>query len=252
MKIDHAYYHKFNAYNASGKISIHKGKAAISDFNFEHARGKVKYNASLNKIKTGFAVSFKATASNINMPDLLESFENFHQKSLTGKNINGIVSLELNASGSTNQNLILVPGSLIGNFKVNIVDGQLNNFEPLVNMSRFIFKNRGLDSIRFSTIVGAADIKGEEIELHKMIVLSSAIAMAIDGTYSFGDKTDLSIQVPLKNLKANSPEYFSSVSSFENYKGANVYLRGRTENGALKFSYDPLKKMRKSKKKNNN
>ena len=118
----------------------------------------------------------------------------------------------------------------------------------MVSLSKYIFKNRGLDSIKFTNLSCNANMRGNEVYFNKLYVLSTAISLAMDGIYSFGDSTDLSIQVPLKNLKSSSPEYFSSVEKFDKYNGANVFIRGRTKDKKLHFSYDPLKKMRKKKK----
>ncbi|MEO5571004.1 MAG: AsmA-like C-terminal region-containing protein [Bacteroidia bacterium] len=248
INVKRAYFRKFNAYNLTGNMFISNGKASLSDFNFEHAHGKIKYTASIENTNQGFNASFKSSVINLSMPEFMEAFENFNQESLTGKNIKGNISLDINASCATNSNLVVIPGSMKGNLKLNIRNGELNNFQPLVNLSKHIFKNRSLDSVRFSTINGAADLMGTEIELHKMIILSSAISLAVDGIYSFGDKTDLSIQVPLKNIKSTSPEYFSSIEKFNNYNGANIYIRGKTKDNKIAFSYDPFKKGQKKKK----
>jgi uncharacterized protein involved in outer membrane biogenesis len=244
LNVKHAFFRKFNAYNLTGNMSISNGKASIEEFSFEHANGKVKYTASLEKTGTGFDASFKSTVDNISMSEFMEAFENFNQQSLTGKNIKGNISLDIDASCSTDANLKIDPGSMKGHLKLDIVNGELNNFQPLINMSKYVFKNRNLDSVQFSTITGGADLMGSEIELHKLIILSTAISFAVDGTYSFGDKTDLSIQIPLKNVEAKSPEYFSSVEKFNNY----VFVRGKTKDNKISFSYDPFKKMRKDKK----
>lgn len=245
--VKHAYFRKFNAYNGTGQLQIGNGKASINNFSFEHAHGNIKCSSSIVKQANGYGVSFKTDVKNINMPELLAAFENFNQKSLTQNNIKGIVNLNVDATCMVNNDFKITPNSMHGNLKLKIDNGELNNFAPLVSLSKFIFKNRGLDSIQFSTINGSADLKGDEIYFHKMIVLSTALSLAIDGIYSFGDNTDLSIQVPLKNLKSNSPEYFTSIEKFESYNGANVYIRGKTKDGKLSFSYDPLKKMRKDK-----
>lgn len=249
FKCKHVYVRKFNAYDGTGKISINNNSASISEFSFSHAHGKIKYDAQLTKKSKGYEAKFTANVANVSMPDFMEAFENFKQQSLTKKNISGTVNLNINATCDISNGFTIVPNSLHGDLKFNLLNGELNNFEPLVNLSKYIFKNRGLDSIKFTTLSCTADIEGNEIYVNKLYVLSTALSLAMDGTYSFGDNTDLSIQVPLKNLKSNSPQYFTTVENFDKYKGANIFIRGKTEDGKLSFSYDPLKKLRKKKKK---
>lgn len=81
-----------------------------------------------------------------------------------------------------------------------------------------------------------------------MPIQSSAITMNIEGIYSFTDKTDISIQVPLSNLKNRSDEEYDKVNKERlNKPGASIYLRAKEKNGQVKIGLDVFRKFRKNK-----
>ena len=50
------------------------------------------------------------------------------------------------------------------------------------------------------------DINGNDIYVHRMEISSTAVNMYVEGTYSFANNTDLSIQVPLHGQKKDQDE----------------------------------------------
>ena len=86
--------------------------------------------------------------------------------------------------------------------------------------------------------------------IHRMPVQSSATFMYIEGIYSFTDKTDISIQVPLSNLKNNSGADFKKIDKAKAEKpGASIYLRAKDKGGQVKNGLDVFRKFRKNRNK---
>ena len=60
------------------------------------------------------------------------------------------------------------------------------------------------------------------------------------------DSTDLSIQVPLSNLKKRDKDYKPENVGVDSKVGPSVFIRAtNNKEGKLKISYDQFKKMRK-------
>ena len=66
-----------------------------------------------------------------------------------------------------------------------------------------------------------------------MKVASSVLTFFVGGTYSFRDKTDLLVQVPLSNLKRHPEE-----ADLQSLDGNNLIIRAVDENGEMKLKYD--------------
>jgi len=84
-----------------------------------------------------------------------------------------------------------------------------------------------------------------------MPIQSSAITMYVDGIYSFADRTDISIQVPISSLTSKPGEDFRDKPKSKR-GGASIYLKAKDKNGQVKIGLDVFKKFRKNNNKDDN
>src|SRR5690606_15048489 len=89
--------------------------------------------------------------------------------------------------------------TLNGQVKFNLTQGELNNFEPFLQLQKFIFRNRELQHITFQDISDTFDIANGLVTIHPMEIISSAIYLKMQGQYAFDKGTDLLLEVPLRN-----------------------------------------------------
>ncbi len=83
-----------------------------------------------------------------------------------------------------------------------------------------------------------------------MEIRSSVLTMFVNGMYNFKTGPDMSIQVPLSNLKANKDSVLVNKGTKQN-QGISVRLRVRRgTNGKLDLSWDPFDKANKEMNKN--
>ena len=104
-----------------------------------------------------------------------------------------------------------------GKMYFSLKNAQLKNFEPFLNIQEIAFKNRNLDDVRFAELKDTFDIQNGDIYIHRMSVQSSALTMNIQGVYSFGNNTDISIQLPLSNLKKHSNDDFKTINKKKDF-----------------------------------
>ena len=135
-----------------------------------------------------------------------------------------------------------------GKMFFSLKNAGLKNFEPFVNIQKIVFKNRNLDDVQFAELKDSFDIQNGDIYIHPMPIQSSALTMNIEGIYSFGRNTDISIQVPLSNLKSNSNDDFTTINKKKaNKPGASIYLRAKDDGKGVKIGFDVLGRFRKNK-----
>ncbi len=104
--------------------------------------------------------------------------------------------------GLTNKAQI-IPGEMKGFVKFNLHDGQLINFEPVQKIQQTVFKSRNFSDIQFADLHDLLEINGDNIIVNRMEIRSSVMTMFVEGIYNTKTGPDLSIQVPLSNLKAS-------------------------------------------------
>ncbi len=75
-----------------------------------------------------------------------------------------------------------------------------------------------------------------------MQILSSVVTIYVEGTYGFQGGTDMSVQVPLSNLKKREKDIKDVKISDDTKLGPSVFLRIRDNNdGKIQIAYDPFK-----------
>jgi hypothetical protein len=75
-----------------------------------------------------------------------------------------------------------------------------------------------------------------------MEIQSTVITMFVEGIYDVKKGTDLSIQVPLSNLKKRDEDFKPKNKGIDSKTGISLRLRAKTgDDGKAKISWDPFK-----------
>ncbi len=240
----------FKASNANAVLLFTNKDWEIQKAFLQFADGSFNLAAKVHQANNiSHQVNAQLDLQHINVKKLFYAFDNFGQTSLTAKNINGIFNSTANITASINKAGKFIPSSMNGKMYFSLKNAELKNFGPFLNIQKFAFKNRNLNDVQFAELKDTFDIQNGDIYIHRMPVQSSAsINMYIEGIYSFGNNTDISIQVPLSNLKNNSGDDFKIINKKKtNRPGASIYLRAKDGGNGVKIGLDVLGKFRKNK-----
>ncbi|MCY7349069.1 MAG: AsmA family protein [Cytophagaceae bacterium] len=178
-------------------------------------------------------LNVRCQVSGADVREIFRTFENFGQTSLTDRQINGTWSSNGTFRANLTSEYRIVPASMAGDLNIQLRDGELINFEPLKRVQKFIFKNRDFNNVRFATITNRFRLRGVDIDVDQMEVESSVLTLFLKGVYSFQDRTNLRIQVPLSNLRKRGADY--QLTQHDPSKGANIYLSAVDEGGEVKI-----------------
>jgi hypothetical protein len=237
--------HNFRANNVTANILFQEDDWEIQKAYLQHADGTFNLTAKVHQVSDALhTISAQMNLQHINVKKLFYGFDNFGQTTLTSANINGVMDSKTNITGNMNSSGKLLSSTLNGQMFFSLKNAALINFQPLLNMQKFVFKKRDLKNVQFAELQDTFDIKGGDIYIHRMPVQSSALTMYIEGLYSFGDKTDISIQVPLSTLVSKPDDYKKISKSKSDRPGPSIYLRAKDKNGQVKIGLDLFRKMR--------
>lgn len=238
----------FKATNATANLLFTNNDWGIQKAFLQFADGSFNLTAKVHQVNSvSHQVNAQLNLQRINVKKLFYAFDNFSQTSLTSRNLTGVMNSNANISMLVNSSGKFVPSSLNGKMFFSIKNAELNNFQPLLNVQEFVFKNRNLDHVQFAELKDSFDIQNGDIYIHRMPIQSSAFSMYIEGIYSFKSNTDISIQVPLSNLKNNSDDDFSKINKKKaNRPGASIYLRAKDKDGQVKIGLDVFRKLRRN------
>jgi hypothetical protein len=243
-------YKKFQATNIKAAVVLKNNTIMFDSVSLNHANGSIILSGFAKNEETNNSLNIHTVINNVDIDKMLFSFENFGQDAITEKNIRGKLKADVNFTGAMNNNQEVVPGSMGGNVEFNLKKGELINFEPVENISKKVFKDRNFSDIRFAELKDRFDIKGSAIKINRMEIESTVITLFVEGIYDEKKGTDMSIQVPLSNLKARSDDSIPAIRGVNSKTGLSVRLRAKTgDDGKLKITWDPFKKALKDMKK---
>lgn len=144
-------------------------------------------------------VSLNANYRNVEIRDIFTSFNNFGQGFLTADNIAGKLSGESELFTRINSDLSIIPPEIVSRSTLIIENGELNNFEPIIELSRFL-KIDKMDHIVFSTINNTILISDEQITIPEMTINSTALNIKASGTHGFDNTFEYHLATKLSEI----------------------------------------------------
>ena len=246
MKAGKITLHNFQANNVTANILFEENDWQIQKAYLQHADGTFNLTAKVNEVSDVLhQVTAQMNLQHINVKKLFYGFDNFGQTTLTSGNLNGTMDSKTNITVNINSSGKLVLPTLNGQMYFSLKNAALLNFQPFLNMQKYVFKKRDLKNVQFAELKDTFDIRDGDIYIHRMPIQSSALTMYIEGLYSFGDKTDISIQVPLTTLLSKPEEDYKKINRKRaKNPGASIYLRAKDKGGQVKIGLDLFRKMR--------
>jgi hypothetical protein len=198
----------------------------------------------------GNPLTLESHVEGVDLPGLFRSFDDFGLKAITAHNLKGRMNADIKMSGLLTNKAKVVPNSLKGTVAFQVTDGQLVDFEPMEKIHEKVLKKRDLSEIHFGTLQNELDIDSTTVTLHRMEIQSTAITLYAEGIYDLKKGADMSLQIPLSNLKARDADIPPESRGNDSKGGISLHLRAKTgEDGKLKISWDPFRKALKKGKK---
>ncbi|MEO7263614.1 MAG: AsmA-like C-terminal region-containing protein [Ferruginibacter sp.] len=237
-------YRKFEAENFSGKISLVQDNYLLDNLSMTHAGGSMSINGSLLKVPQNFyQARINTKIENADVKKLFNAFQNFGQDAILASNLEGKLSADINASMFIKDDDKMTASGVVSTVNFSLRNGALVNYEPVKKMQKFIFKNRDFDNIRFAELKDKLEISNQEIKINRMEIQSTVMGLFVEGLYSQKGNTDISIQVPLSNLKKKDADLNPVNIGIDKKVGSSIFLRGRPgADGNVQFKLDLFKK----------
>lgn len=240
---------RFKASELKGNLILKNNQFTIRNLAMDFAKGKVNLNLKVSNLERLVnPLKLQAKLEDVDLKRFFYAFNNFNQTTFRHEHVDGRLSLDIDLTAEINDKLEFLVPNLKGTAKFKIQDGRLKDFEPMQRLSNFLLKGRDFSDVQFNEIATRIALQGTKMEVDRMEIESTVLTMFIEGRYDLKDSSDLSIQVPLSNLKKRDQDIAPENIGVDAKAGASVYLRVRPDkNGKTAITYDPFKKLRKKK-----
>ncbi|MEO8173168.1 MAG: AsmA-like C-terminal region-containing protein, partial [Sediminibacterium sp.] len=246
---DKLIFHKFEARKANANILINENSWLLKKASLQHGAGTMNITAKVSEQSNEhFGLDASIQMRNMDAQKAWYEFENFGIKALNYKNIKGTLSADATVFLTLDRTGSFDMSTLSGTADFSIRNGELINFAPVQEIQKVVFKSRDFSNISFAEIKDKVAFTKGTITIDRMEVNSSVFSFFVEGVYALtGNKTDISIQVPLSNLKKRDKDYKPENLGASRGGGMSIFLRARPGNdGVIKIAYDPLKRFRKN------
>jgi hypothetical protein len=249
IRVDEMVSGPFKANEVIGKISLSRDKFLAKPLSMKFADGTVALSLQLSELdQAENPMVLTADIKNADIRKFFMGFNNFSQGTIKSDNVSGTILSHVELVAQLDDQFMVIRPTMKGNVDFKLQNGKLSDFEPLQNMSNFLFKKRDFTDVDFAEVNCNFKLSGTTLDIGRMEVQSSVVTLFLEGRYSLADSTDLSIQVPLSNLKKRDKTYVPENVGVDAKVGPSVFLRAsKNKDGKMSISYDPFKKFKKKK-----
>ena len=233
-------YKKVKMSHFKGALSFDQPYMKADNLSFHIAGGELSLNSQLNfESENKIITTIRSTLKTINIDSLLYMFDNFGQDFITYKNLRGEFSGSVETAFNWNKKGEINMQSLVASIDGSILKGELNDFEPMQNLARFIDAQE-LAHIKFSEIKNKVFIENRKISLPEMQILSNVSDISISGTHTFDNEIDYKLTVPLRNIKKPKIDKDAAFGAIEEdtKKGSTLFLTIKGTANNYKIGYD--------------
>ncbi len=246
LRVDEMVNGPFKASQLSGKINLSKDQFFAYPLKLKFADGTVLLSLKMSDLdKPINPVMLIADVKEADIKKFFSSFNNFSQSTIKSDHLSGKIGAHVQFNAQVDDQFSILKPSMTGEVYFKIKDGKLTDFEPLQKMSNFLLKKRDFTEVQFAEINCLFRLSGPMLDISRMEVESSVLTLFLEGRYSLADSTDLSIQVPLSNLKRRDKAYKPENVGVDAKVGPSVFLRAyKNREGKIVIKYDPFKKFK--------
>lgn len=245
VKADEFIFNRLRATKLLGNFSINDERWKFNQLSLNHSGGNIFVAGELIPDNTKYNATIGVKMNNVDINKVLYAFDDFGQTGISYSNLLGKLNVIATIKMNVDRSLQEKPENINGQIDFSLKNGMLINYEPLKKIQAIIFKKRNFDEIKFAELTDRLTVNDGEVTIHKMEIQSTVITLFVEGIYSSKGKTDISIQVPLKNLQKRDENYIPQNKGSNAKTGASIYLRGQTgSDGLVQFKLDLFKKLR--------
>ena len=238
------HYKRFRSSGLTGNLLIKNQTAVARQIHFRAMGGSLQWNGIVdakNNNAIDVVTSFKLNG--VHLDSAFYVFENFRQDFIEDKHLKGQAYADVELEMTLNEKLGLIPETLIANISTTIKNGELNNFEPLHKLDKYL-DDDGLDRLRFANLTNDIHIENKTVYVPQMEISSNVTTIQVSGTHTFDQRIDYRVIAPLRNRKKIDPdEAFGAIEDSGSGK-SKIFLRitGTAKDYRIAYDTEAVKK----------
>lgn len=236
-------YQRFAAHKLKGDLLVKDEVAVSRNTKLKTMGGDLSFSAIVDaKNHKAIDVLTSAKLNGIYLDSVFYVFKNFDQKFIEDRHLKGQATADVSLELTLNEKLKLFQETLIADIGMTIKNGELNNFEPLKSLNKYL-DDEGLSQLRFADLKNDIHIEKKTIYIPQMLVRSNVTAIQISGTHTFDQHIDYRLITPLRNKK--KIDVTEAANALEENNGQlKLFLKitGTTDNYKVQYDTEAFRK----------
>jgi hypothetical protein len=237
------HYKRFRGRQLKGDLLVKNEMAVSRNFSLKTMGGDLQLSGILDaKNNKAIDIVTSSKMNGIYVDSVFYVFENFKQDFIQDRHLKGQASADVNLEMTLNEHLKLFSETLIADIGATIKNGELNNFDPMKKLSRYL-DDEGLSKLRFSDLKNDIHIEKKTIYIPQMMVRSNVTNISISGTHTFDQHIDYRLITPLRRKKLVDAE--AQLASEEDHQGGTklfLKITGTTDDYKIAYDTEAVKK----------
>jgi hypothetical protein len=175
----------------------------INKFNIKFIDGTISGNTLISKQSDScLLVNCTSKLDRIDIQQLFYACNNFAQSFIRDENLRGKLGGNVVFTACWDDHLNFVPSGLNAQAEIEIINGELLKFEPMLSLSKYISVDE-LKHIKFKTLKNTITISDQTIRIPEMRINSSAFEITLSGIHKFDYSFDYRLRVALSDVLFN-------------------------------------------------
>lgn len=236
-------YQRFSAQKLKGDLLVKDEVAVSRNIKLKTMGGDVSLSGIVDaKNHKAIDVLTSARLNGIYLDSVFYVFKNFDQDFIEDRHLKGQAIADVSLEMVLNEKLKLFPETLIADISMTVKNGELNNFEPLKSLNKYL-DDEGLSRLRFADLKNDIHIEKKTIYIPQMQVRSNVTTLQISGTHTFDQHIDYRIVTPLMNKRKIDVNEAANALEEENGQ-LKLFLKitGTTDNYRVQYDGEAFRK----------
>ncbi len=218
-------YRRFKPRKIEGNLLIKNQMAVSRKLSFNAMGGSLTLDGIVDaKNPKAIDVVSGFKLAGVHLDSAFYVFENFDQDWIQDKHLKGQVTAEINTEMNFNEKLELFPETLVADISATIKNGELNNFEPMKALNRYL-DDEGLSKLRFADLRNDIHIENKVIIIPQMEISSNVTTIQLSGTHTFDQRIDYRVTAPLRTKKKIDPDEAFGAIEDDGGGRARIFLK---------------------------
>ncbi len=234
-------YKRFHATSLKGDLLVKNEMAVSRNITLRSMGGDLTFSGIVdahNQKAIDVVSTFKLNG--IHVDSIFYVFENFDQDFIQDKHLKGQSFADVNLEMTLRPDLHLFPETLIADIGVVIKKGELNNFEPMQKLKKYV-KDDGLSKLRFSDLKNDIHIENKTIYIPQMEVRTNVTSLKISGTHTFDQQIDYHIVTPLRQQGVVDLEARDAIEEEAGQSKLFLKITGTTDDYRIQYDTKAVK-----------